>query len=203
MIKKLLILLVLIIISCNNKEQRFEIELKNCVNQGLKESRPESEDFYDLMTSLENRMIEKGLLKSKKKRDYLLLLKSIEDKSKGTKDFYFENIKYLNDNFPFNLFLANDLIFNQCPFKVYSKNEKENAKIYNIGKLQNQIMESGFINVELNEKLINNLQDTDFEKIVYRAPIIQLILINLDLKFNPELEKFEKSRKNRTFSNKN
>lgn len=196
MLKKLLILFLFLNISCESQKQGNEIELRNCVTKGLKELRPESENFYDLMNSLENKMIKKGILKGKSKEDYLILLENIETETKKTKDFYIENIEYLNDKFPFNLFLANDLIFNQCPYKVYSQNERENTKIYNIGKLQNEIMESGFNNLELNKKLISNYQDSDFEKIVYRAPIIELIIINLDLKYNLELEKFEDFKKN-------
>ena len=203
MLKKLLILFILFSISCQSQQEEIESKLKNCVTQGLKELRPESTDFYSLMSSLEDKMIEKGMLKDKSKEDYLKLFNSIEAESKATKEFYEENIQYLNEKFPFGLFLANDLIFNQCPFKVYSQNKKENMKIYNIGKLQNQVMENGFNIIDFNKKLIQEFSDSDFNKIIYRAPIIQLVLINMDLQYDLDLKKFEEYKKNRTFLNRN
>jgi len=203
MLKKLLILFTLFSISCQSQKQGVELELRNCITKGLKDLRPVSADFYDLMSSLEDKMIKERLLENRSKKDYLLLLNSINENSNATKEFYEKNIKNLYQKFPLDLFLANDLIFNQCPYKIYLKNEKENSKIYNIGKLQYESMENGFDNLDLNEKLINNFRESDFDKIVYRAPIIQLMLINMDRKYNPDLKKFEEYKKNRTFLNQN
>ncbi|MCB7479838.1 hypothetical protein [Christiangramia sediminis] len=207
MLKKLLIVFILFSTSCQSQNQEIELNLRNCVTQGLKDLRPVSADFYDLMSSLEDKMIKKGILESRSKKDYLELLNSIAADSKATKKFYEKNIKNLYQKFPLDLFLANDLIFNQCPYKIYLQNKKENIKIYNIGKLQFQSMENGFRNLELNQKLIINFQESDFEKIVYRAPIIQIILINMNYKYNQELKQqlkeLEEYKKNRTFLNKN
>jgi hypothetical protein len=212
MLKKLLIVFILFSTSCQSQNQDVELNLRNCVTQGLKDLRPVSADFYDLMSSLEDKMIKKGILESRSRKDYLELLNSIATDSKATdskatEEYYEKNIKNLYQIFPLNLFLVNDLIFNQCPYKFYLQNKKENIKIYNIGKLQFQSMENGFRNLELNQKLISNFQESDFEKIAYRAPIIQIMLININYKYNQELKQqlkeLEEYKKNRTFLNKN
>src|SRR5690606_34280125 len=117
------------------------------------------------------------------KINYQDLFKSISTESESPKEFYKQNIEYLRDNFPFHLFLANDIIFNQCPYKISSSRKEQYGKIYEQGQLQNRIMESGFNNLELNHQLIEGIEESDFEKIVYQAPVILLTLINMDMKY--------------------
>ena len=192
---------ILLNVSCSAQEKELEKELQNCIKQELKDLRPESTDFYKMMVEMEERMLEKGVLKDNKKEDYQNLFGNISPESEMIEKFYKENIEYLDNNFPFHLFLANDIIFNQCPYKVSSSNKEQ--QIYKQGELQNRIMESGFENSELNNKLITQVNESDFEKIVYRAPVILLTLINMDRKYNPDIEKFEEYKKDRHFLNKN
>ena len=199
MMKFFLILFVLFLVSCQNQNKEIEYELKICITENLKELKPESTDFYSLMSSLENKMIMKGILEGKHQKDYLKLLNSIEMESKIIRKFYKENINNIYKSFPFNLFIVNDIIFNQCPHKIYSQDKEKNIKIHNIGKLQKEVMENGFQDVEINKKLIKNFKGSDFDKITYRSSIIYIILININLKYNPDYKKLEEYQKNRTF----
>src|SRR5690606_1756445 len=146
--------LILVQISCSSQEKEIEENLQNCIKQELKELRPESTDFYEIMVEMEERMIENGLLKDNLKINYQDLFKSISTESESPKEFYKQNIVYLRDNFPFHLFLDNDIIFNQCPYKISSSRKEQYEKIYEQWQLQNRIMESGFNNLELNHQLI-------------------------------------------------
>ena len=199
--KFLILLLILINISCSGQENEIEEELQNCVIQELKDLRPESTNFYGIMIEMEKRMIEKGILKDNDRKDYQNMFDSMAKGSERIEEFYNENIEYLDQNFPFYLFLANDIIFNQCPFKVSSQTKEQ--KIYKQGELQNKVMESGFDNLELNKRLIKNVEEPDFRKSVYRAPVIYLALINMDLKYNPDYLKLEEYKKGRQFLNTN
>ncbi len=190
---------MLLNISCSAQEKEMEKELQNCIKQELKDLRPESTEFYKIMVEMEERMLEKGVLKDNKRKDYQNLFDNISTESEMIEEFYKENIEYLYNNFPFHLFLANDIIFSQCPYKVSSSNKEQ--QIYKQGELQNRIMQSGFDNLELNNKLIKNVKESDFQKIVYRAPVILLTLINMDRKFNLDIEKFEEYKKDRHFLN--
>ena len=199
--KLLISLAILFIASCSAQEKEIEKDLQSCIKQELKDLRPESTDFYKIMVEMEERMLAKGVLKDNKRKDYQNLFGNISPESEKIEEFYKENIEYLDNNFPFHLFLANDIIFNQCPYKVSSSNKEQ--QIYKQGELQNKIMESGFENLKLNKKLITNVRESDFQKIVYRAPVILLTLINIDRKFNPDREKIEEYKKDRHFLNKN
>ena len=200
--KFLILLVILFNISCSDQENQIEEELQNCIKQELKDLRPESKDFYKIMIEMEERMMEEGLLKDKKRKDYQNMFETIATGSERIEDFYNDNIDYLDNNFPFYLFLASDIILNQCPYKAVSSLNEE-QQIYKQGVIQNRIMESGFDNLELNKKLIRNVEESDFQKNVYRAPVIYLTLINMDLKYNPDYQKFEEYKKGRHFLNEN
>lgn len=199
--KFLILLLILINISCSDQEKEIEEELQNCVNQELKDLRPESKNFYGIMMEMEEKMMEKSILKDNDRKNYHDLFDRMATGSERIEEFYNENIEYLDQNFPFYLFLANDIIFNQCPYKVSS--QKKEQQIYKQGELQNKVMESGFDNLELNKRLIKNVEESDFQKNVYRAPVIYLALINMDLKYNPDYQKLEEYKKGRQFLNTN
>jgi hypothetical protein len=199
--KFLILLIILINIACSDQEKEIEEELQNCVNQQLKDLRPESTNFYGLMIEMEKRMIEKGILKNNNRKDYQDLFDSMASGSERIEEFYIKNIEYLDQNFPFYLFLANDIIFNQCPYKVSSQSKE--LQIYKQGELQNRVMESGFNDLELNKRLIGNLEESDFQKNVYRAPIIYLILINMDLKYDHDQQNLKVFKKGRQFLNTN
>ena len=57
-------------------------------------------------------------------------------------------------------------------------------------------MGEGFDNKDLLAELFQVVDEENFEKIIYRAPIIVLVMINLDKKYNLDLKKYEASKKN-------
>lgn len=200
--------LVLFIFSCKAQNSNTEKALKECINESVNKNIQENYgkepfDFYELVLKVENELIANELLKNNSKQDYLNLLESITDiKNSKYKTIYQEQSEIMN-KFGFTPF-STESIFNQCPFKVSVKEkEGEGELIYNQGAILNKLMEVGYDNQELLKKLINITDEKDFGKIVYRAPVILLVMINIDQQFNPDLKKLEEYKEGRDFLHKN
>ncbi|QTY27601.1 hypothetical protein [Flavobacterium sp. CS20] len=96
--------------------------------------------------------------------------------------------------FDFNLYIINNAVFSKCPYDVLTKIEEyKNDPYYKYAVLLNRVMNHGYNNQEAIRELIELTNETEYTKPHYRAPIILLVVINIDLKFNPAepMEKFE------------
>ena len=208
-IKCLSLLLMFGILSCKIQNNKVELELEKCVvqsvNAHIKNGNGKlSFDFYDFILQIEDILIENGLLQNTKRSEYSQLLTSLNNYNDYNKIYKKIMKKVDNSGFGFNLFLVNDAIFNQCPYKVsVDEKEGEGKLVFNQGKILNQIMEQGYDDNNLQKKLLDNIDDESFRKIVYRAPVILLIMINLDRQYNADLKSFEERQKGKKFLNKN
>jgi hypothetical protein len=190
--KAIILLLLVSLQSCKSQNSVPELALKECVNESInnnvdKRLDKEPIDFYSFSLQLETFLISKNLLKNKKKNTYYELLININENTKdnNSKEAYNEIIGIMDrKGFDFNLYQINDNIFNQCPYKVsLEQKDEEDNLIYSQGRILNMLMEQGFTNDALFKELINDISDKNFEKIVYRAPVILLVIINLNSKY--------------------
>ena len=202
----LLLLLFSFTISCKGQDTSIETDLKACINEKVNNHNKESYgkepfDFYEFIIKIENELIHEKLLNDNKKDEYLALLKKISK----TEDPKYEKIRKklikISDEygFGFNLFTINDAIFNQCIYKV-SKDVKEEEKlIYKLGTIFYELTNKNYFDEELIEELFKNFNENIFKKDVYRAPIILLVMINLDNQYNPDLKKYQEKQKGKSF----
>lgn len=193
----------LIIQSCNAQETETEQALKKCVNERVNKNVEElfgkqPFDFYDFISEIENEFVQKDILKTSKKDGYLNLYVDILNSEKPMYVDAYEAQDSIIEKFGFKPF-STEAIFNQCPYITSSENkEGEGRLIYKQGSILNKMMAKGYDNRKLFEELLNSVDDKNFDKIVYRAPVILLIMINLDNKYNPDIKKMEEYRKGRT-----
>lgn len=187
------IILFLAFISCEEKENEAEILLRRCINDKINQNIAveSSIDFYEFSQQIENVLLKNRLISSNGKEDYKKLLINIEETTYPSGEKAMEDIKkIINANqFNFSSYAIRDQIFNQCPFKVYSSLGlgKEHI-VYKELKFLKPLMDHGFYDFELMNKLFENIPDDQFDNITYRAPIIYLVAINLDFKYNSGAE---------------
>ncbi len=210
---KNILIICALFFSISSKAQNTEIEeaLEECVDKKINEYIENaygegSFDFYKFILVIEQEFLFNHLIRDTYKESYLNLLNKINQvaKIKYSKMYNSQNKIIDEFGFEFNSFAINEIVFNQCPYKV-SLNSKDNEGklIYSQGMLLNELMKNGFDNEDLIKELISVTDDDDFDKIVYRAPIILLVMINLDNKYNKDLKKLKKRQKGKVFLNKN
>lgn len=194
------IIIFLIFLSCKSQE-KIEIKLKNCINEQINRKIEERAgkqpfDFYDFILSIENGFIDKKILKNTTSHDYFsLILKIIDTQSKELNEAYIFQ-QNLIDRYGFFAF-STESIFNQCPYQSSVIHKNGSGKlIYNQASILYKMMGEGFDNKDLLAELFQVVDEENFEKIIYRAPIIVLVMINLDKKYNLDLKKYEASKKN-------
>lgn len=162
----LIFVISLSLANCSDTSKSSFNELKKCIdnriNVHLKEG---SLDFYDLVSDVETKFIDNGILKDRKKVDYLEILESeiIEKK-------YFTDIKsYLEaKNFYYEDHVV--YIFGHCPCKIEKNNIlKEQCAIFSESHSKDS--------KDMIKAYINTMSPSDFEQIEYRAPAILMILI--------------------------
>ena len=202
-----LILSVFAVFSCNSQNNAVEDSLKECINQRINEDITEAYgkepfDFYDFVLNVEQELLKSGLLENADKNNYFNLLKSIPPADKEyEKMFHLQN--RIMDDFGFFPF-STETIFNQCPYQVSAdKKYGDGALIYNQAAILFKMMESGYDDENLLNKLKDTIDEENFEKVVYRAPIILLVMIELDKHYNPDLKKLKEYQKGRTFLKRN
>ncbi|RNL90318.1 hypothetical protein ED312_06505 [Sinomicrobium pectinilyticum] len=200
---------VLVFTDCSCQNNKVESALKECVNQKVNKNiqaayGKEPFDFYDFILKFEKELISNNLLKNRTKDDYYNLLLSIIDDSSDSKySKIYTQQNNLMDDYGFSAF-STEAIFTQCPYHISeSSKDTEGKIIYAEGNVLNKLMAQGFDDKELLKELINTLDEESFKKEVYRAPIILLVMINIDTKYNPDLQKLKERQKGKKFLNKN
>ncbi|WGK64965.1 hypothetical protein [Croceiramulus getboli] len=197
--KIILLLPLIIFLSC--QERKLDKKIESCVVNGVKSWERGNIEFYEFAKKIENAMMNAQLLKGKGKQDYTVLFNSIGAESTPTRQFYNEHIETFHADFPVDLFFINNLVFNQCPYEVYSKNKEENEILKRIGLLQLEAMDNGFEDIQQSQKILEEYTTSDFDKIGFRAPIIYLALLNMDRKYNSEIEKLRRRNADKVFLN--
>lgn len=205
-------LIFITFLSCQSQNNSIiEEKLKECVNEVVNATTIDLEsydknpfDFYYFMLEIEQKMLDSKMLQESNKNSYLNLFKNIQSETIDFNKEYTSIIEMIEDKgFDFNLYRINDGVFNQCPYKVsVDTKDSEGKLIYNQGAILNKMMEQGYYNETLLSDLMELTTEKEFGKIIYRAPVILLVIINLDNEYNPTLKEREEFKKGKTFLGK-
>ena len=199
------------LLSCTGQEdEKIEKELKKCVNEEINKNLQLADDlksinFYDLMLEIERVLLKEEVLINSSKTEYYNLFDNIkESKGERLKITYNKIFALCKDiGFDFELFIIIDTIFTKCPYETSIDYKDTQGKLmYTQAILLNQLISEGYENHIIIKDLIDIIEEEKFNKIIYRAPIIFLTLINLDRKYNPVNRKLEEQTKGKKFLNK-
>lgn len=184
--KNRILLFGFLILSFSCKSQQYdtvEIELKKCVNIGIAEYCESildcSIDFYSLTIEIENSFIESGLLKDNTINGYLNFIddSSIDEKRKSFEK-EFEKIKILmfeNKFDPTDYALIYGII-KGCPIQILKENDlSEESLLHKQISTLSKLEANGMIDERILYSFIEDVNSKDFNKIVYRGPIILLV----------------------------
>ena len=197
-IKKTIIALLITTLTYGQECEK-EKQLMECVNEAINKTAAESygKNPFDSYTFFKE--IEKKLLTNVNKEEYQKLFLSLIKKEKRKHRKQYRELKKLCDDvgFDFNLYSVSSSILTKCPYEVFfTKNQTTHKFMYKHILLLNKLEANGYNDINLLNSLINNIDEDSFSKIVYRAPIILLAIINLDLKYNPHLKNYKKGDNN-------
>jgi len=163
---------------------------KRCINRYLSKNSSKyygvkNVDFYDLMKDIENKMIKDGILQNKTKNDYFKLTEQLFENGKSKKydSLFNKYIIYLEKKgLEIYVYSNRSAILVECPMKNYANGDKTYKKILtNQMKLNDSIEAYGF-SKKLLLKFIDTPPKKEFNKIIYRAPIIFQILSYFEFK---------------------
>lgn len=176
-------LMMVFLFSCKYEEHNVEQQLINCVNKSTNfaEYNPTKEgDFYTMIKEIENLFISSKKLKDNSKKSYQEMILSVLSNENNDKNFY-DNIYKIYDKYGYLPSVNNYRVFNECPFQVLVT-EKHNMKstLFYQSQSLSGIQANGYKDVSLIKELISLTSDNDFERIVYRAPILLVCVSSLD-----------------------
>ncbi|TYA56800.1 hypothetical protein [Formosa maritima] len=187
-------------VSCSAQTNNFENDLKNCINEEINKYasgiyQKESIYFYVFALDIEKKLMDSNLIKNNKKEDYINLFDTIEKEKSNSYKAFFEEILIMMENkgFDLNSFVINNAIYSKCPYDAIIKLKNyKSTSYYEYFSQLNSIMNNGFNNQEMILNLLKSTNQKEFSNIYYRAPIILLAILNMDIKLNPtsEMKKF-------------
>jgi hypothetical protein len=182
------ILLLTFSCKCQNyirEENALKVCVNDAVNRDIKlRNGKEPFDFYNLIENFENEMIKGKYLKNVNKKKYKKLFLDIS--SNNYRNLY-DKLNKLSDSigFDYNSYSITQSILTKCPYEVFFRDEKtEHNFIKNQIIIINRLEAQGYNNQELLKQLVENIDNKSFKKIIYRAPLILIALINLDMQYN-------------------
>ena len=184
-------------IGCKGQNSEPELALKDCFNEKVNHNiqeytgKPEF-DYLEFSLKAEKILLANKLISNNKRQEYYTFLRGIDTLNSKNGLKAYNQLKELTDKYGFNynLFIIADGVLNQCFYKVY-KNQKltENHLIYREGKILKELMDNSFYQEELIEKLFEEIDQKQFDKVLYRSPVIYLILMNMDFQYDPLLKR--------------
>lgn len=186
MFKKIFIILIFVFIlfSCDAQERVIENKLRKCVNKSVNHNLQLSLgkndfDFYIFMKEIESYLIDKGLLKDLSQSSYLELFQRIKkEKLIDTKEYIIK----LSDSIGLevDLYRINNAVFNECPYEVTKElPNKEEHQIYKEGLKMSKLLNTGYEDLNNIKDVVLSIDKRHFNNIIYRAPIIYLVILNL------------------------
>ena len=185
------------------QKKAIEANLKNCVNEKVNYHIQERYgknpfDFYEFISKIETEFQSSGVLSDLNKKSYLHLLNKIHKRKKRKFKKLYHKQNLLINKYGFDAF-STENIFNQCPYKVsVDFKESEGRLIYNQSFILFELMKVEFYDEQLLNELFNIIDEQSFSKIVYRAPIILLVMINLNSKYNRDFIKRKRQLKGKS-----
>ena len=196
-LSKLILITTIAIVptACNGQSSKAESALRDCINEqvnhNIQESTGKTEfDFFEFLLKAENILMANGLIDSNRKEEYLEFLKGIDTLSAKNGLKAYNQLQELTDNhgFDYRLFIIADGVLNQCPYKVLKSHQlTEDHLIYRQLKIIKELMDNGYYKEDLVEKLFREIDQDEFENVLYKAPVIYLILMNMDFRYDNRL----------------
>ncbi|MCV6630234.1 MAG: hypothetical protein OIF50_10275 [Flavobacteriaceae bacterium] len=182
MVRNIVLVIILLSSSCHS-QQVVEEKIKECVKEVMNDGNfLNSFDFYELMEDCENAFIETGILSNATKEAYSSLFEQIKAESRKDLLETINAILSIEDKsgFYFSVYEYHVNLFYRCPYYalVTEKNEIDSTLYWQIEFLK-RIMDSSYLDTSLTKQLLSVTRNEDFSKMVYRAPIILLAIINL------------------------
>lgn len=196
---KYILIILISFLSCSKQDKKTEIELMNCINNQYSDSienfygTKNKTSFYDLMLEVEEVLVKNELLRNTKKKSFLDFFSKLKD---NNKKLALEKINKLLKESKFDMNYSNLYsIFQSCPYKIFQLNKNSDSILVKQYEVFSKMEIEGNDNLNLLHKLIDVTEDKSFNKIVYRAPIILLAVINMDYLVNgkkgPQNVKFD------------
>lgn len=209
MVKKyILIVFFTSIFSFGQKCSDVEV-LKGCINDKVNKAALElygkaSFDTYEFLKVIENEILKHKLLSNVRQQDYKVFYSNIITNKRRKHKRLYRRLEILCDDtgFDYKFFSVVQAILTECPYRVFFIDNKTKHPFMKKHILTlNRLEAHGYENEELFNDLLYNIDKENFKKIAYRAPIILLVMINLDKQYNPYLKRHRKSikGKNRPF----
>ena len=170
--------------SCKSNEVVIEDKITKCVNEVTNFSEYNKSgqgDFYTMIKEIEKVIFLQNKLQNFNKEDYIKkIVELLINKEKTGEKLYKETNKIF-DKYGYIPSVNNFKVFNQCPFFVLvtEKNEMKSSLFFQ-SQLLNEIEANGYKDTELIKELITSTTDEDFKKIVYRAPVVLVLISCLD-----------------------
>ena len=189
----------LIFYSCNSQNNILEKKMVVCVNKSISKNASDiygeiEIDFYKLMEEVEKTLIKEKLIKSPSQDDYKMLLNNIISNNVIVDDVYKKiNIFLETSKYEYNDFINISIVFRKCINKIIiNKAKYEDSTFSKQSRIFANLEIKGFNDFELLNKLIIETKKDDFDKMVYRSPVILLTIINMGYRVNgiPKKVKF-------------
>jgi len=183
---KKIILVVLIFASCKskNEEQILNKEIINCIEVRSKEYTENLFNINDIYVKIEKMLIEKKILSNKDKEGYKKLFTDLFN-SKNDKKRYIELYSEIINNIKYSEMLLYpgflDLPF-ECNLLILKKNKLNEVDFYSnyYKSLVDVFKVMGPGNDQLYLDLIKNTPNSSMSNIIYRAPLLVVVLGSLE-----------------------
>lgn len=177
--RKIILCLITMVFSVSCKSQKDNFKIYDCVNLKFNTSeflddKERKVDFFNLIRTIENELLKSGKLKAIDKNSYIEFLNDFNDIKKIELNKNFELI--LKNNGVSEIGEPNSLIYGCIRFFNF---ENQSESIINQLKVFDEIYSTdGDFNNENTKRLVEVVNNEDFENILLRAPIIMIICNN-------------------------
>ncbi|MDB9837115.1 hypothetical protein OAC51_09495 [Flavobacteriaceae bacterium] len=174
---------------------KAEHELMSCVNNGISSNLEfingkDPFDVYAFLLAIENNIQNQNLLQRVNGIGYKVLFDNILKHKKSKYRKLYKSLNRLSDSigFEYQIYSTTRFVLTKCPYEVFFEDERtDHSFMYKHILLLNKLEAQGYKDILLLNQLIDNIDEESFSKIEYRAPIILLVMINLNTKYNRDL----------------
>lgn len=179
--------------SCNNSSNDSLQSNKKCVeakasNYIEEVTGSDTLSYYSMLLTFEESMMTEGILASKTQKSYIRLFDKLMSNDEKVQKFYDKGSSQFHEYGMISGLVMQDVIFT-CPFEmVRSDSARLTEKWEPRFILAEQLTEAGFRNKEMFAAYVNSYSKDEFDEIVYRGPIINVIIFLLERKYNREID---------------
>ncbi|EDP97303.1 hypothetical protein U8527_03100 [Kordia algicida OT-1] len=184
---KILLLIIVVLGSCKSVNQNVRSELNECLDYNIQSQSPifgsyfkSYDEVYDFFRNVENKLKENKLLQSNDKESYKELFENFFKDSSIENDIKIAlGEKLTSDNETINLGIQRFILFT-CPEHILSQNDNSSDYLKDLSIRQNFLKKIFYDeNPDKNELIngmINNISNDQFQDIIFRIPLIYILL---------------------------